>query len=77
VKRRVLVVDVGGEKKWKRAVIYAVAQLKRSFIADCVVLGHGNVGRFDKLPKDVEPGKNENAFLAVYACGKPEGLRAN
>lgn len=52
-----------GEKKWKREVIYAVAQLKRSFIADYVVLGGGNVGRFDKLPKDVEPGKNENAFL--------------
>jgi hypothetical protein len=27
------------------------------------VLGVGNVGRFDKLPEDVEPGKNENAFL--------------
>lgn len=52
-----------GEKKWKREVIYAVAQLKRSFIADYVVLGGGNVGRFDKLPKDVEPGHNENAFL--------------
>jgi predicted NBD/HSP70 family sugar kinase len=52
-----------GGKKWKREVIYAVAQLKRSFIADYVVLGGGNVGRFDKLPKDVEPGKNENAFL--------------
>ena len=52
-----------GEKKWKREVICALAQLKRSFIADYVVLGGGNVGRFDKLPKDVEPGKNENAFL--------------
>jgi predicted NBD/HSP70 family sugar kinase len=52
-----------GEKKWKREVIYAVAQLKRSFIADYVVLGGGNVRRFDKLPEDVEPGQNENAFL--------------
>jgi hypothetical protein len=52
-----------GEKKWKREVIYAVAQLKRSFIADYVVLGGGNVARFDKLPKDVAPGQNENAFL--------------
>jgi hypothetical protein len=51
-----------GEKKWKREVIYAVEQLKRSFIADYVVLGGGNVRRFDKLPKDVEPGQNENAF---------------
>src|SRR6266516_884310 len=52
-----------GEKKWKREVTYAVAQLKRSFIADYVVLGGGNVRRFDKLQEDVEPGQNENAFL--------------
>jgi len=44
-------------------VTYAVAQLKRSFIADYVVLGGGNVRRFDKLPDDVDPGQNENAFL--------------
>ncbi len=52
-----------GEKKWKREVTYAVAQLKRSFIADYVVLGGGNVRRFDKLPDDVGAGQNENAFL--------------
>jgi len=52
-----------GEKGWKREVVYAVAQLKKSFIADYVVLGGGNVHRFNKLPKDVERGRNENAFL--------------
>jgi predicted NBD/HSP70 family sugar kinase len=52
-----------GEKKWKREVIYAVGQLKRCFTADYVVLGGGNIGRFDKLPQDVEAGQNENAFL--------------
>jgi hypothetical protein len=52
-----------GEKKWKREVIYAVAQLKRSFIADYVVLGGGLVHRFDRLPKGTERGRNENAFL--------------
>ncbi len=52
-----------GEKKWKREVIYAVTQLKRSFIADYVVLGGGNVRRFDTFPEGVEPGQNENAFL--------------
>src|SRR5213596_336467 len=52
-----------GQKKWKREVLYAVQQLKRSFIADYVVLGGGNVRRFDKLPKGLEPGQNENAFL--------------
>jgi predicted NBD/HSP70 family sugar kinase len=52
-----------GEEEWKREVIFAVAQLKKSFIADYVVLGGGNVHRFDQLPGGIERGKNENAFL--------------
>jgi hypothetical protein len=51
-----------GEKNWKREVMFAVTQLKKSFTADYVVLGGGNVRRFDKLPEDVEPGENENTF---------------
>src|SRR5882724_9542346 len=49
-----------GEKEWKDEVLYAVAQLKRSFIADYVVLGGGNAKRFQKLPEGIEPGENEN-----------------
>jgi predicted NBD/HSP70 family sugar kinase len=52
-----------GQKKWKREVTYAVAQLKNSFIADYVVLGGGLVHRFGRLPKRIERGRNENAFL--------------
>ena len=52
-----------GEREWKREVIYAVKQLKRSFIADYVVLGGGNAHRFNALPKGIERGQNENAFL--------------
>src|ERR1700730_11115152 len=52
-----------GLKKWKREVIFAVSHLKRSFIADYVVLGGGNVHRYRRLPKGIERGKNENAFL--------------
>ena len=52
-----------GEREWKREVIYAVMQLKRSFIADYVVLGGGNVRRFNAVPRGVELGQNENAFL--------------
>ncbi len=52
-----------GEEEWKREVIFAVMQLKKSFIADYVVLGGGNVHRFDQLPEGIERGKNENAFL--------------
>ena len=56
-------VELLGEKGWKREVIYAVTQLKKSFIADYVVLGGGNANRFDTFPKGIEKGKNENAFL--------------
>jgi hypothetical protein len=52
-----------GEKDWKREVIFAVNQLKRSFIADYVVLGGGNVHRFTRLPEGIQRGRNENAFL--------------
>jgi hypothetical protein len=52
-----------GEKKWKGEVIYAVMQLKKSFIAEYVVLGGGLVHRFGRLPKRIEQGRNENAFL--------------
>jgi len=52
-----------GEKKWKREVTYAIAQLKKSFIADYVVLGGGLVHRFGRLPAGTERGSNENAFL--------------
>jgi hypothetical protein len=52
-----------GLRKWKREVIFAVTQLKKSFIADYVVLGGGNVHRFKKLPRGIERGENENAFL--------------
>jgi polyphosphate glucokinase len=56
-------VELLGERKWKREVMYAVVQLKKSFIADYVVLGGGLVHRFGRLPKGIEHGRNENAFL--------------
>jgi hypothetical protein len=51
-----------GEKKWKREVTYAVTQLRKSFVADYVVLGGGLVHRFGRLPEGTERGQNENAF---------------
>ena len=56
-------VELLGEKKWKREVTYAVIQLKKSFIADYVVLGGGLVHRLRRLPQGIERGQNENAFL--------------
>jgi hypothetical protein len=52
-----------GEKEWRREVEYAVTQLKKSLIADYIVLGGGSVKRFEQLPPGVERGHNRNAFL--------------
>ena len=52
-----------GERAWKNEVRHAVRQLKRSFIADYVVLGGGNAKRFKSLPPSIEPGHNRNAYL--------------
>ena len=52
-----------GAKEWQAEVAFAVAQLKKSLIADYVVLGGGNVKKLDHLPDDAERGYNRNAFL--------------
>jgi len=52
-----------GEKRWKREVLRAVVLLKKSLIADYVVLGGGSAKRLDELPNGVELGHNRNAFL--------------
>jgi hypothetical protein len=52
-----------GEKTWCRDVEHALVQLKKSLIADYVVLGGGNAKKLDELPEGVERGHNRNAFL--------------
>jgi predicted NBD/HSP70 family sugar kinase len=52
-----------GERAWKSEVRHAVLQLKKSFVADYVVLGGGNAKRFKTLPEGIEPGHNRNAYL--------------
>ena len=52
-----------GEKTWQRDVRYALVQLKKSLIADYVVLGGGNAKKLDGLPQGVELGHNRNAFV--------------
>jgi ROK family len=52
-----------GERAWKFEVRHAVQQLKKSFIADYVVLGGGNAKRFKTLPEGIEFGHNRNAYL--------------
>jgi hypothetical protein len=55
--------DLLGEKNWRRDVEHALVQLKKSLIADHVVLGGGNAKKLKELPKGVERGHNRNAFL--------------
>jgi ROK family len=52
-----------GEKTWRRDVEHALLQLKKSLIADYIVLGGGNAKKLDELPEGVERGHNRNAFL--------------
>src|SRR3954467_14377259 len=52
-----------GEKEWQRDTMLAVAQLKKSFIADYVILGGGNAKKLKELPKGTELGHNRNAYL--------------
>jgi polyphosphate glucokinase len=52
-----------GEKEWKREVLRAVLLLKKSLIADYVVLGGGSAKKFGHLPNGIEFGHNRNAFL--------------
>ena len=52
-----------GEKRWKSEVLRAVMLLKKSLIADYVVLGGGSAKKFARLPKRVKLGHNRNAFL--------------
>ena len=52
-----------GEKTWQRDVWHALVQLKKSLIADYVVLGGGNAKELNELPEGIELGHNRNAFL--------------
>ena len=54
--------ELGG-KEWEREVTFAVRQLKKSVIADYVVLGGGKAKKLDCFPDGTERGHNRNAFL--------------
>lgn len=55
--------DSMGKERWRDEVIYAITQLRLSFIAETVVLGGGNVKKMPELPKGIERGDNRNAYL--------------
>ena len=51
-----------GEKRWATEVKRVVSELKKSFIADYVVLGGGNAKCVEPLPAGTALGHNRNAF---------------
>jgi polyphosphate glucokinase len=61
-----------GEKRWKGEVLRAVGLLKKSLIADYVVLGGGSAKKLDELPEGVEVGHNRNAFLGGVRLWQPD-----
>lgn len=66
-----------GERAWKSEVRHAVNQLKKSFVADYVVLGGGNAKRFNTLPEGIKPGNNRNAYLGGVRLWETGGQRGD
>ena len=51
-----------GQKRWQTEVKRVVSELKKSFIADYIVLGGGNAKCVQRLPAGTALGHNRNAF---------------
>jgi polyphosphate glucokinase len=51
-----------GRQKWERQVHAAVANLRKAFVADHVVIGGGNVKKLKRLPEGARRGSNRYAF---------------
>ena len=60
-----------GEKAWQRDVQHALVQLKKSLIADYIVLGGGDAKELKEIPKGIELGHNRNAFLGGVRLWQP------
>jgi predicted NBD/HSP70 family sugar kinase len=54
------------ENKWKANVLEVIDTLRQAMEPDYVVLGGGNVHRFEELPEHVHRGDNDNAFAGGF-----------
>jgi polyphosphate glucokinase len=63
-----------GPKKWRRAVVDIVEQLRTALEADYVVLGGGNARKLKKLPEGVRLGNNDFAFIGGFRLWRPGGI---
>jgi polyphosphate glucokinase len=64
-----------GEKKWMKAVMAVVEQLKTALQADYVVLGGGNANRLGTVPRGVYLGDNTNAREGGFRLWESEPSR--
>jgi predicted NBD/HSP70 family sugar kinase len=55
-----------GKKKWNQHVRFCVARFIAALHPDDVVLGGGNLKKFEKLPPGCRAGDNANAFLGGF-----------
>lgn len=61
-----------GERRWQSEARRVVTELKKSVIADHVVLGGGNAKLLIRLPRGVALGHNRNAYtggVRLWQCG--------
>lgn len=62
-----------GKKKWRKAVLDVVEELRAALGPDDVVLGGGNVRRMKTLPEYVRRGDNCNAFVGGFRLWNTAG----
>jgi polyphosphate glucokinase len=60
-----------GKKKWHKAVLEVIEQLRAALEPDYVVLGGGNAKRLGDLPANVRLGGNDNAFVGGFRLWDP------
>jgi len=55
-----------GKKKWRRKALDVIDRLSAALVVDYVVVGGGNAKLLKDLPRGVELGANDNAFLGGF-----------
>jgi polyphosphate glucokinase len=64
-----------GRKKWQRDVDDVLKRLLAALEPDYVMLGGGNAGKIDKLPRKIRLGANTNAFEGGFRLWKKGAVR--
>jgi polyphosphate glucokinase len=67
-----------GERKWRKRVLEVAVLFQAAFVADSVVIGGGNARLLEgaELPRGVELGDNQKAFLGGFRLWDREWLAA-